>query len=223
MFQEKRGLKGLFQKKVDPKELVRKWQSSLRAEARKVDRQIRDIEREEKKAKQSVKDAAKRGDMASAKTLARALVNSKKTVSQLYTNKAHMVSMQAALTEQLAVARVSGTLSKSTEVMTAINKLVKIPELMNNLQEMSKEMLKTGLIEEIVEDTLESALDSEDLEEETEAEVDKILMEVTGETLAELPQAAKPQKVAAEPVEEEPEEEGAELGEMQDRLSALRN
>lgn len=37
-----------------------------------------------------------------------------------------------------AVARVSGTLSKSTEVMQSINKLIKIPELTKTLQEMSK-------------------------------------------------------------------------------------
>lgn len=41
MFPEKKGLKSLFVKQKDPKELVRKWQSSLRAEVRKVERQIR--------------------------------------------------------------------------------------------------------------------------------------------------------------------------------------
>ena len=41
MFPEKKGFKSIFQKKVEPKELVRKWQASLRAEARKVERQIR--------------------------------------------------------------------------------------------------------------------------------------------------------------------------------------
>lgn len=222
MFPEKKGLKSLFQKKVEPRELVRKWQASLRSEARKVERQIRDIEREEKKARASVAEAAKRGDMKSARTIAKELVNSKKTIAQLYTNKAHMVSMQMSLTEQLAVARVSGTLSKSAEVMQSINKLIKIPELTQTLQEMSKEMMKTGLIEEVIHDTLDEA-EPEDLEEETQKEVDKILLELTGETLAQLPQTAKPEKAAAVVQEEEEIEEEGELSEMKDRLLALWN
>jgi hypothetical protein len=77
----------------DPKELVRKWQAELRAEQRKIDRQIRgkdsneqqsrhfgkvsqagctaarstDIQFEEKKVHKTIKDAAKRNDMATCK------------------------------------------------------------------------------------------------------------------------------------------------------------
>ena len=35
----------LFKPKPDPKELVRKWQSMLRTETRRVDSQIREIQR----------------------------------------------------------------------------------------------------------------------------------------------------------------------------------
>lgn len=44
----------------------------------------------------------------------------------MYTNKAHLIAMNAQLTEQLAMVRVSGTLAKSTEVMTLVNNLVKV-------------------------------------------------------------------------------------------------
>lgn len=91
-------------KKPDPKELVRKWQTDLRMEQRKIERQIRgaqqelgsnawtlltachrpyaahsrtatfndtlylpDIQFEEKKVHKSIKDAAKRGDLATCK------------------------------------------------------------------------------------------------------------------------------------------------------------
>ncbi|PNG99452.1 Vacuolar protein sorting-associated protein 24 1, partial [Tetrabaena socialis] len=59
-------LKALFHKE-DPKELVRKWQTTLRAEQRGLDRQIRDIQFEEKKVQKAIRDAAKRGDMGAAK------------------------------------------------------------------------------------------------------------------------------------------------------------
>ena len=38
----------------------------------------------------------------------------------MYVNKAHMVSMNAQLAEQLGVAKVAGTLSRSTEVMKLV-------------------------------------------------------------------------------------------------------
>lgn len=52
--------------------------------------------------------------------------------------------------------------------------------------------MKAGVIEEMVSEAIDSVVDSEDLEAETEAAVDKILKEVTGETLAEMPKTKEP-------------------------------
>jgi hypothetical protein len=49
-----------FKKPADPKDLVRKWQSELRSEQRGLERQIRDLGREEKLAQKNV--SSKRGD-----------------------------------------------------------------------------------------------------------------------------------------------------------------
>ncbi len=86
-------------------------------------------------------------------------------------------------------------------------------------------MMKAGLIQEIINDSLDSALGDDELEEETEAEVDRVLMEITGDTLAQLPAGKlKPlqQPAAAEPAEAEPEEE-EDLAELQARLNAIRS
>lgn len=45
-------------------------------------------------------------------------------------------------------------------------------------------------------DTMESALDSEDLEEESEEQVDKILMEIAGETLGQMAAAPRQKMVS---------------------------
>lgn len=52
----------------------------------------------------------------------------------MYTNKAQLLSMNTQLTEQLAMVRVAGTLSKSTEVMTLVNNLVKVRSLESCMQ-----------------------------------------------------------------------------------------
>lgn len=63
-------------------------------------------------------------------------------MTRLYVNKAQFISMNSQLTEQLGLAKVAGTLSKSTEVMTIVNDLMRTPALMRDMQQMSREMMK---------------------------------------------------------------------------------
>lgn len=46
----------------------------------------------------------------------------------------------------LAVVRVAGSLQKSTEVMKAMQSLVKIPEIQATMRELSKEMMKVSVM-----------------------------------------------------------------------------
>jgi charged multivesicular body protein 3 len=68
------------------------------------------LSREEKQAQKQVREAAKRGDVASARLLAKELVRTRKATTQLYTNKAHMIAMGTQLQEQLAMVKVRGCL-----------------------------------------------------------------------------------------------------------------
>ena len=85
---------GLFgATKIDPKKQVNEMNSLLRRETRAVERQIRDIERNQDKTKNMLKQNAKKGDKEACKILAKELVNSKKAVSRLYASKAQMNSV----------------------------------------------------------------------------------------------------------------------------------
>ncbi|KAJ7947874.1 Vacuolar protein sorting-associated protein 24 like 1 [Quillaja saponaria] len=167
----------------------------LRNECRNIERQIRDIQREEKNVQKSIRDAAKRNDMVSAKSLAKEIVRSRRTVNRLHENKAQLNSISMHLGESVAIARTVGHLSKSAEVMKLVNNLIKAPEMAVTMQEFSKEMTKAGVIEEVVNDAVDTALDSEDIEDEIEEEVDKVLTAIAGETAAELPEAARKERV----------------------------
>lgn len=76
--------------------------------------------------------------MASARILAKELVQTKRTVTQLHSNRAHLMSMQVALSEQLAVVRVSGTIQRSTQIMESMSKILKVPEVMKISQNLVK-------------------------------------------------------------------------------------
>lgn len=58
--------------------------------------------------------------------------------------------------------------------MTAMQALVKLPEVATTMRDMSKEMMKAGIIEEMIDETMESMEDTEEMEEEAQSEVDKV-------------------------------------------------
>uniref|UniRef100_G1QAL8 Charged multivesicular body protein 3 n=1 Tax=Myotis lucifugus TaxID=59463 RepID=G1QAL8_MYOLU len=140
------------------------WSLKIRKEMR-VDREIRDIQREKEK---KMKDTAKKGQKNLCVVLAKELIRSTKAVSKLNASKAHMNSC------------VTGSLPKSTEVMKVMQSLVKIPEIQATVWELSKEMMKAGIIEEMLEDTFECMDDQEKMEEAAEMEIDKLFVIIAG-------------------------------------------
>ncbi|XP_036323703.1 charged multivesicular body protein 3 [Rhagoletis pomonella] len=224
------GLFGKTQTK-DPKEQVQEWTHKIRKEGNQLDRQIRSIQREEEKVKRSLKQAAAKNDRDTCVILAKEIVRARKAINRIYTSKAHLNSIQLQMKNQLATLRVAGSLQKSTEVMQAMQNLVRYPELAGIMRDMSKEMMKAGIIEEMLDETMDSLEETEEMEEEAAKEVDKVLWEITDGKLGEAPLppegiAAEKQDVPAATVtasEDEAGEEEEELQEMQSRLASLRS
>ena len=136
--------------------------------------------------------------------------------------------MNSRLAEQLGTARVAGSLQKSAEVMSLVNGLVKVPQLMDTMRNMSREMAKAGMIDEMVGEAIDGVAAEEGEDEQAEAEVDKVLMEIAGADMESLAAAAAPktrQKVhetpAAAAVKEEGE--GGEIDDLKARLEAVRS
>jgi len=161
-----------------PEERVRAWQGKLRAESRQLDREMRQLDMATSKARQSVKQLASKGDVKSARILAKEVVRSDKQKDRLSVSKARLGSIGIQLSQQLAMVKVTGSLQKSTEIMKLSNALVKLPQLSQTMRQMSMEMTKAGVMEEMLEDTLQMD-DDEELEAEADEEVEKVLFELT--------------------------------------------
>lgn len=215
---------GLFGKtaEADPKEKVKEWCSKLRKENSQLERQIRGIQREEEKVKKSLKEAAKRGDKDVCLILAKEVINSRKAVSKIHVSKAHINSISMQMKNQQATLRIAGALQKSTEVMKAIQQLVRVPEVAATMRDLSKEMMKAGIIEEMLEDTMEGLEDTEELEEAAQQEVDKVLWEITAGQLGSAPDAVTDTLPGRETEEAVPDVED-DMEEMKSRLQALRS
>ena len=102
-----------------PEERVRAWQAKLRAESRQLDREMRQVgslhliislqhsddvyqlEISTSKARQSVKQLASKGDVKSARILAREVVRSNKQRDRMSVSKARLGSIGTQLTQQM--------------------------------------------------------------------------------------------------------------------------
>lgn len=125
-----------------------------------------------------MKEAAKKGDKDVCKVLAKEVIRARSACNKLYTSKAHLNSVTLQMKNQLATIRVAGSVAKSTEVMQAMQALIKVPEVAATMRELSKEMMKAGIIEEMMDETLDSMEDSEELEDAADEEVDKVIKKI---------------------------------------------
>ncbi|KAG8218856.1 vacuolar sorting protein Vps24 [Butyriboletus roseoflavus] len=198
-----------------PEEKVRLWQGKLRAESRQLDREMRQLDVATSKAQLTVKQLAAKGDVKSARILAREVVRCHKQKDRLSVSKARLGSIGTQLTQQLAMLKVTGSLQKSTEIMKHSNSLVKLPQISQVMREMSMEMTKAGIIEEMLGDTLEMG-EEEEIEEEADAEVDRVLFELTN---GKLGQAGT---VGVEPPNPESTQDRLEEEEMEKTMEQYR-
>jgi charged multivesicular body protein 3 len=205
---------------------AKNWKRQLERESRKLDRDIQNLQRAEKKAMAEAKKLAKAGQTSSARIMAREIVNTRKAVDRMYTAKAQMGSVGFALQNSIAMIKLQGVISKSNEVMVAMNQLVSLPEMQATMGSFAREMERAGMIEELVQDTMEG-IGGDDIESEADKEADKIVQEIMSEVLA--PAGVAPtgapkvaMAAAAAPVEEvSAPGEDEELRAMQSRLEAL--
>jgi charged multivesicular body protein 3 len=115
------------------------------------------------KARASVKQLATKGDVKSARILAREVVRSDKQKDRLSVSKARLGSIGTQLSQQMgmflcnrhertsphdimaAMVKVTGSLQKSTEIMKLSNALIKLPQISQSMREMSMEMTKVKI------------------------------------------------------------------------------
>ena len=117
-------------------------------------------------------------------------------------------------------------MAKNTEVMSAMNNLIKLPQLNAQMMDMAREMERAGLIEELMGEAMEDAMANDALDEEADEAVNLVLEELTMGMFKDTAEVghnklpAKQVEVAA-PVEEEVVENQEEEAAMMRRMQAL--
>jgi len=219
--------------KPDPQAQIRKCNQLIRTNTRKLDRDIAQLKVVENKTKDLIRQASKRADRNPAQTkqatleariFARELIRARKTSARLTSSKAQLQSISMQVNEAFSVRKIEGSMRASAGIMKDVNRLVRLPELMGGMQELSRELLKAGVIEEMVGDMMPETTFGADEEEEAESEVDKVLGEILKDKMGKLgPTPATPAPAVPEAVEEDEEDSEELLSQMRGRLEALKS
>jgi len=175
-----------FRKKPTPLEQAkiaqRETKSTVRSNQRQMERDIRDLDRQEKLLVQQIKQRAKAPGLSqndpALKAQARQLVQVRNQKAKMYETKAQLGSMgmhASAMATQVSMATAMGNV---TSAMSAANNAIDTKTLMERLSDFSKENEKANMKEELMNDALEAAFEDSDVEAEAE--------NVTSQVLAEL-------------------------------------
>ncbi|KAI9703782.1 MAG: Vacuolar protein-sorting-associated protein 24 [Candelina mexicana] len=225
-------LKSVFWK-PDPKVQMQKCNSLIRANTRKLDRDIAQLRTLDSKTRSLILQSSKRAHknpsqakQAAQETriFARELIRVRKQSARLAMSKAQLQSVAMQVNEAFSVRKIEGSIRASTGIMKDVNSLVRLPELTGTMRELSQELVRAGIIEEMVGDSLpdDSMLEGED--EEAEGEVDKVLGEILQGKTAKVDERHIDKPVELRPEEEEEDEDQEEmLDQMRGRLEALKS
>jgi charged multivesicular body protein 3 len=200
---------------------------------RQLDRDIARLKAVENKTKDLIRQSSRRAErnpaqrkqaLADTRTYAKELIRARKATNRLVTSKAQLQSVNMQVNEAFATKKIEGSLRASTGIMKNVNQLIRMPELVGTMEELSQELVKAGVIEEMSSEILPEMMEDEEDEEEAESEVDKVLGEILKDKMGKVgptPMDAAP----SVPQQEEEEEEDPEemLNQMRGRLEALKS
>jgi len=201
----------------------------VRSSQRDMDREIRELDKQEKQVTLELKQRAKTPGVnptkdSALKALAKQLVAVRQQREKLYAAKAHIgaVGMHASsMASQVAAASAIGSV---TTAMSAANKAVDTKEMTKIMGEFMKQNETLTVKEEMMNDALIDAFDNEEMEDEADNITSQILAELGVEMDSKLVGLDAPmQKPVAEDTLSPAEQEAldAALPDLKARLNAL--
>lgn len=168
----------MFKKKVDPKEAARDAKSAVRRGERDIEKELRNLDREEQKLIANIKRTAKTGNQSATKTLAKQLVGLRAQRERLYTSKANIAAVGYQTTAMAGTANMAQIMGSVAGVMKNVNDSVSAADTAKIMQEFAKQNEMMGMREDIMSDALADAFDGEGVEEDSNAIVDQVLQEI---------------------------------------------
>eukprot|EP00527_Entomoneis_sp_CCMP2396_P006275 CAMPEP_0198149134 /NCGR_PEP_ID=MMETSP1443-20131203/45146_1 /TAXON_ID=186043 /ORGANISM="Entomoneis sp., Strain CCMP2396" /LENGTH=219 /DNA_ID=CAMNT_0043814063 /DNA_START=383 /DNA_END=1042 /DNA_ORIENTATION=- len=214
--------------KETPKEAAmkakREAKKEVRSNQRDMDREVRELDRQEHKVTMELKQRAKVTNSNSdptLKTLAKQLVQVRQQRAKLQGAKAQLGAM--GMHAQVTAAQVAAVtaVGSVTDAMKVANKQMDVKQTMKIMTEFQRENERMAVKEEMMDDVLMDAFDSEDVEEEADQVTNQILAELGVEMDKQMVGLDAPKTRIGTSAVEEQDEVADALPDLRARLNAL--
>ena len=200
------GFGDLF-KKETPREKAKAAQKetkqTVRSNQRSMDRDIRDLDRQEKLLLQQIKARAKRAGVNPAtdtalKAQAKQLVQLRNQKAKLYETKAQLSSVGMQATAMSAQVSMVSAMGNVTSALSSANEVMDAKKMSKTMAEFSRQNETAKVKEELMNDALADAFDESDVEEEADNVTDQVLAELGIEMDQKMVGLEAPSKIQGE-------------------------
>jgi len=198
------------------KELVKEQKKTVRKSQREIDREMRNLEKQEKTLLANIKKNATAGNTSAAKTLAKELVRTRGTMGKLQQASGRLGSIGMQASSMNATMAMTNAIKSGTEVMSAMNKQMDPMEQQAMAQRFAIENDKSQMMSDQFDEMFDSMMDSDE-DAEADDMVNSVLDEIGISATAGM-QVAPQGKVAAEP---EPAEADPGEADLEARMAKL--
>mmetsp|Transcript_13495 Transcript_13495/g.20350 ORF Transcript_13495/g.20350 Transcript_13495/m.20350 type:complete len:215 (-) Transcript_13495:21-665(-) len=162
-------------KKLTPQQIERRNKRELNGSQRSLDRELMQLERQEKRALVDIKRLAKEGKKTQAKSKAQELVRVRAQKEKIHQMKGQIGGVQLQSSSARAHSTMSNAMAGATKAMKMTNKQMNIQKTQETMYEFQKQ---TDMME-MKDEMLDDMFDFDDLDDQ--AETDAILAQVSDE------------------------------------------
>lgn len=173
--------------KPNAKEVGKKARSDIKSSQRDIEREIRDLDRAEEKAKTEARVSAKKGDMAGAKIMAAEVVRIRNAKEHLLRTKSHLSSVSLRTHEMQAMVTQVDAIKVGAKAMHQANAQMSPAQLAAVMKEFDKQNTTAELQSQMLDDMF----DDPDMDQEADAAVNQIFDELGVEAANSMVSAPK--------------------------------
>uniref|UniRef100_A0A2P2K7P5 Uncharacterized protein MANES_13G036100 n=1 Tax=Rhizophora mucronata TaxID=61149 RepID=A0A2P2K7P5_RHIMU len=209
----------VFNRKTDPKETLRQSKREMQHATRGIEKEIGQLQSEEKKLIAEIKRTAKTGNEAATKILARQLVRLRQQITNLQGSRAQIRGLATHTQGMHAQSSVAAGLKGANKAMASMNKQMAPAKQMKVVREFQKQSAQMDMTTEMMSDAIDDAMDDDEAEEESEELTSQVLDEIGVDVASQL--SAAPRGKIAGKKKEDVSSSG--IDELEKRLASLRH
>eukprot|EP01088_Endostelium_zonatum_P000221 TRINITY_DN1036_c0_g1_i2.p1 TRINITY_DN1036_c0_g1~~TRINITY_DN1036_c0_g1_i2.p1 ORF type:complete len:284 (-),score=132.66 TRINITY_DN1036_c0_g1_i2:94-945(-) len=168
----------IFGQQKTPKEILRENQRKLQRSIRDIDRERGKLQQQEKTLIVDIKKMAQANQISAAKIMARDLVRTRAHVTKFYNLKSHLQAVSLRIQTLQSTQAMAEAMRGATRAMMVMNRQMNIPAMQRILMSFEMESEKMDMKGEMMGDAIDGIFEEDEEEQDTEEVLNKVFDEI---------------------------------------------